>query len=129
MNSTTPTELSGIRKAAILLVLLGDSVASTICDHLPQESLRALAEEISSLGDIPDDTANLVLKEYESMSGPKKPVIQGGPEYAEKVLMKASATGGNGAAVHEIIASSKTSAQALEVLRTSTPERLANALK
>jgi flagellar motor switch protein FliG len=123
------TELSGIRKAAILLVLLGDSVASCICDHLPQESLRALAEEISSLGDIPDETANLVLKEYQSMAGPKKAVIQGGPEYAEKVLLKSSAPNGTKTAVHEIIASSKTSSQALEVVRTAPPDRLAAALK
>ena len=88
MNASAQAELNGVRKAAILLVLLGDSAASKICDHLPQDSLRALAEEISSLGDIPEETANMVLREYESMSGQKKSLAQGGPEYAEKVLIK-----------------------------------------
>src|ERR1700691_3256163 len=103
MSSPAQTELSGIRKAAILLVLLGDSVASTICDHLPQESLKALAEEISSIGEIPDETANLVLREYERMSGPKKVVVQGGPGYAEKVFLRANEQSGSKSAVYEII--------------------------
>ncbi len=129
MSPPAQVELSGIRKAAILLVLLGDSVASTICDHLPPDSLKALAEEISSLGEIPDETASLVLKEYERMSGPKKAIVQGGPEYAEKVLTKAGAPTGTKSAVQDIIALTKTSAQALEVLRTAPPARLAETLK
>src|SRR5271167_1191048 len=129
MNSSAQTELNGVRKAAILLVLLGDSAASRICDHLPQDSLRALAEEISSLGDIPEETAQMVLREHEQMSGKKKSMAQGGPEYAEKVLLKAGESSGTKSAVHEIIASTRTSAEALEVLRTAKPEHLATALK
>lgn len=129
MTAPAQSELTGIRKAAILLVLLGDSVASAICDHLPPDSLKALAEEISSLGEIPAETASIVLKEYQSMSGPKKAVVQGGPEYAEKVLLRAGATSGPNSGVQEIIALSKTSAQALEVLRVAPPDKLAEALK
>jgi len=129
MSPAPQPELNGVRKAAILLVLLGDSAASRICDHLPQESLRALAEEISSLGDIPEETANMVLREYEQMSGHKKAFAQGGPEYAEKVFTKANEPNGGKSGVHEIIESTKNSAHALEVLRGATPQRLANALK
>ncbi len=129
MNSSAQTELNGVRKAAILLVLLGDSAASKICDHLPQDSLRALAEEISSLGDIPEETAQMVLREYEHMSGKKKSLAQGGPEYAEKVFLKAGESNGTKSAVHEIITSSRTSAEALEILRTAKPEQLVTVLK
>jgi flagellar motor switch protein FliG len=129
MNASAQPELNGVRKAAILLVLLGDSAASKICDHLPEESLRALAEEISSLGDIPDETANMVLREYEQMSGHKKSMAQGGPEYAEKVFLKSAELNGTKSAVHEIIESTKTSAQALEILRTANSQRLVTALK
>jgi flagellar motor switch protein FliG len=129
MSSPAQTELSGIRKAAILLVLLGDSVASTICDHLPQESLKALAEEISSIGEIPDETANIVLREYELMSGPKKSVVQGGPGYAEKVFLKTNEQSGGKSAVYEIINTTKASVEAIEILRNATPDRLAAALK
>jgi flagellar motor switch protein FliG len=129
MTTSAQPELNGVRKAAILLVLLGDSAASKICDHLPQDALRALAEEVSSLGDIPDATANQVLREYEQMSGQKKSTMQGGPEYAEKVFIRANDGVGTKSAVHEIIESTKTSAQALEILRTTPAQRLANALK
>jgi flagellar motor switch protein FliG len=128
MSASPQLELKGLRKAAILLVLLGDSAASKICDHLPQDSLRALAEEISALGDIPDETANMVLREYEQMSGQRKSSAQGGPEYAEKLFIKGG-TGDAESEVHEIIEFTKTSAEALEVLRSTKPDRLANALK
>src|ERR1700722_16505291 len=88
MSATPQTGLTGIRKAAILLSLLGDSVASSICDHLPKESLRALNDELSSLGEIPAETANMVLKEYEQMSGQKVTAVQSAPKTAEKVLRK-----------------------------------------
>jgi flagellar motor switch protein FliG len=129
MNSSAQTELNGVRKAAILLVLLGDAAASKICDQLPQDSLRALAEEISALGDIPDETANMVLREYEQMSSHKKTSAQGGPEYAERVLLKAGDNNGTKSAVHEIITSSRTSSEAVEILRTAKPEHLATLLK
>ncbi len=129
MSPPPQTDLNGIRKAAILLVLLGDSAASKICDHLPQDSLRALAEEISSLGDIPEATADMVLREFESMSGQTKSMAQGGPEYAEKVLVRAGDGSGTKSAVHEIIESTKISAEALEVLRAAKPEQLATMLK
>jgi flagellar motor switch protein FliG len=129
MSSQVQSELNGVRKAAILLVLLGDSAASKICDHLPPEALRALAEEISSLGDIPDETAHLVLKEYERLCGQKKSIAQGGPEYAEKVLMKGTEPSGTKSAVKEIIESTKISTQALETLRAAKPQSLASALK
>ena len=128
MSSSTHTELTGVRKAAILLVLVGDAVASKICDHLPQESLRALAEEISSLGDIPEETANKVLQEYGSLIGQKKSIAQGGPEYAEKVFIKTTESSGTKSAVHEIIESTRTSAQAIEILRNASAQRLATAL-
>jgi flagellar motor switch protein FliG len=129
MTAPAQSELNGVRKAAILLVLLGDSAASKICDHLPQESLRALAEEISSLGDIPEETAAMVLREYEQMSGQRKSLAQGGPEYAEKVFLKSAEAGGSRSAVYEIIESTKTSAQALEILRAANTQRLVNGLK
>jgi flagellar motor switch protein FliG len=129
MSSSAQPDLNGIRKAAILLVLLGDSAASKICDHLPQDALRALAEEISSLGDIPEETADMVLREFQRMSGQTKSIVQGGPEYAEKVFLKTGDSSAAKSTVHEIIESSRTSAEALEILRAAKPEQLATSLK
>jgi len=129
MEPAAKGELTGVRKAAILLVLLGDSVASKICDQLPQDSLRALAEEISSLGDIPDDTANAVLHEYGQLSDEKKSFAQGGPAYAEKLFIKTGEANGAKDSVREIIETTKTSLQATQVLQSATPKRLATALQ
>src|ERR1700722_13520903 len=139
MNASAQTELTGIRKAAILLSLLGDSVASTICDHLPKESLRALNKELLSLGEIPDETANMVLKEYEQMSGQKVPTVQTARKPLENPMPKpaeiiassetnrpAVITGLSRPAapkseVREVIAPIKISPPILQALRSATP--------
>ena len=50
-SAKTPSaqNLSGIRKAAILLVLLGDEAASLVYRNLPEDDLQVLTEEISEL--------------------------------------------------------------------------------
>lgn len=48
-KATTAGNLTGIRKAAILLVLLGDEAASLVYRNLPEEDLQVLTEEISEL--------------------------------------------------------------------------------
>jgi flagellar motor switch protein FliG len=128
MTSSVQTELNGARKAAILLVLLGDSAASKICDHLPQDALRALAEEISALGDIPEETADMVLREYQGMSVQKGSLVQGGPDFAEKLFPKPTGINAPKSEVYEIIESTRTSAQALEVLQGADAKQLAAAL-
>ena len=147
MSASAQIELTGIRKAAILLSLLGDSVASSICDHLPKESLRALNDELSSLGEIPDETANLVLKEYEQMSGQKVPTVQTARKPVEKPLPKPAEMGvpsetcrpaeiigmsrpaAPRSEVREATAPVKISPEILRTLRAATPERLAQALQ
>ena len=49
--------LTGTRKAAILLVLLGDEVASLIYKNLSEEDLRVITQEISDLSQISPEIA------------------------------------------------------------------------
>jgi flagellar motor switch protein FliG len=65
MSATSKFDLSGPRKAAILMVVLGDRAAKELCDRLPQDALQILADEISSMGAIPEEVAAAVLQEYQ----------------------------------------------------------------
>jgi len=55
--------LSGVRKAAIVLVVLGDEAASAIYKNLPEEDLRVITQEITDLDYISPETAAQVLRE------------------------------------------------------------------
>jgi flagellar motor switch protein FliG len=81
--------LSNPRKAAMLMVLLGDEAARKICERLPPGALRILAQEIAELGSIPPEAAAEVLQEYQQMTTTEDSVARGGPDFATQFLMKA----------------------------------------
>ena len=79
----------GLRKAAILLVLLGEEVASNLYGHLPQDQLQQLTQEIARLGFIPADEAATVLEEYRQLAVSDQYAVHGGRDYASKLLTQA----------------------------------------
>ncbi|MGH9534519.1 MAG: flagellar motor switch protein FliG [Terriglobales bacterium] len=81
--------LTGLRKAAIVLVLLGDDTASQVCRGLSESEMQQLTHEISSLGYIDPAVAAQVLEEYYRLTVTQGYVAQGGAEYARKLLVRA----------------------------------------
>ena len=70
------------------MVLLGDEAARKICEHLPEASLRTLAQEITELGGIAPEAAAEVLSEYQRLAATDDAVARGGPEFATQFLVK-----------------------------------------
>lgn len=85
----TPKEMESQRKAAILLVLLGDEVSSEILKHMSQEEAQELSRAIYLLGNVPPREAEGILDEFHQLSVAQEYVAQGGSEYVLKVLNRA----------------------------------------
>ena len=49
----TPAEMPGLRKAAILMVAIGDELAKTLFQSLSERDVQRVTEEITKLGDVP----------------------------------------------------------------------------
>ena len=81
--------VAGIRKAAILLVVLGDEAASEVYRHLSTGEVQRLTQEISDLSYISPAMAAQVLQEYHQLSMTQDYLTQGGQEYANQLLVKA----------------------------------------
>jgi flagellar motor switch protein FliG len=88
VSPAAPKLLSNPRKAATLMVLLGEEAARKICEQLPEAALRLLAQEIAALGSIPPEEAAEVLQEYQQQNAPKESVGRGGPDFATQLLVK-----------------------------------------
>ncbi len=58
------TEMSGVRKSAILLQPMEPDRAAEILKRLPQASVEAVSQEIASLGAIEDHTLQAVWNEF-----------------------------------------------------------------
>jgi len=74
---TTPPP-TGLRKAAILMVLLGEDAASQIYRHLPPAEVEQVTQEITALDFVNPETALMVLEEFQRLVITGDYVSQGG---------------------------------------------------
>jgi flagellar motor switch protein FliG len=81
-------ELTGIRKAAVLTVLLGEDCSSNIFKYLHEDEIERIAREVASLGPVPADAGTKVLDEFHQMWQAAEYLTRGGVDYAQKLLVK-----------------------------------------
>ena len=67
-NADTNEIFSGLRKAAIAIVTLGDEVAAEVFRFLNEEEIQSLGREISKLSKVSPEQAERVLQEFHEMS-------------------------------------------------------------
>ena len=84
-----PAEIPGLRKAAILMVAIGDELAKKLFQSLSENDVRRVTEEITRLGDVPASQLTQVLTEFYGLLETQQYMVRGGPEYALKLLTEA----------------------------------------
>ena len=84
-----PAEMPGLRKAAILMVALGDELAKTLFQSLSENDVQRVTDEITRLGEVPAAQLTQVLTEFYGLLETQQYMVRGGPEYALKVLTEA----------------------------------------
>src|SRR6202012_6119228 len=87
IRPTAGHPLSGVRKAAIFLVALGDEIGKKILQHLSESDVQRLTEEIAELRGIPPELSLEVVEEFHEMLDTQQFMMHGGLDYAEKLLV------------------------------------------
>jgi flagellar motor switch protein FliG len=85
----TQAALPGIRKAAILMVILGDQASADILRQLDDEEVQTISREVARINSINNEQAECVLEEFYQMSMARDFVLKGGLDYARKMLLNA----------------------------------------
>jgi flagellar motor switch protein FliG len=129
MTATLPPSQAGIRKAAILLVLLGEEVASLIFKNLNDGELQKVTQEISEVGAISPAEATAILSEYYNLAITQEYIAQGGTEYAERLLIKTLGPEGARAMLEAVTRAQELSAGKLDSLQKADPQQLAKFLQ
>ncbi len=80
-------QIPGLRKAAILLVMLGDEASSLIMRNLDEDEIQEVSREIARVQSLTPEEAEGVLEEFYQMSVARDYVVKGGIEYARKLLV------------------------------------------
>jgi len=81
--------LTGVRKAAILLTVLGEEAAATVFRNLNAEDVQRLADEIAGLGTISTELSLQIFEEYQRMTQAQEFIIKGGYDLARRLIIKA----------------------------------------
>ena len=116
---------TGPRKAAILLVLLGEDTASQIYRRLPPSEVELITREIAGMSPFDSETALAVLEEFERLVTAGDYIAQGGTDYANKLLIKAFGEEGAKELLRQVSLTAEMNAGKLESLRKADPQQLA----
>ncbi len=125
----TPISTLGLQKAAILMVLLGEESASHIYRNLPEGDVERLTRRIAELEHFKPETAMSVLEEYYQLSLTQGYLAEGGPDYAQKLLVKAFGEAGAQRLLDQASRTMEQNAVQLESLQEADPQQLAKFLE
>jgi flagellar motor switch protein FliG len=115
--------ISSLRKAAILMVLLGDEAAVVIYKNLNPEDVRRLTQEIAEVETISPEEALQVLEEYR-LTLTQGYVSQGGLDYANHLLLRAFGDEGAKGLLDQMLQVPEAGAADLDSLQKADPEQL-----
>lgn len=121
--------VSGLRKAAILITLLGEEAAAKIFRLLSEEDLQAVTTEIYRLGTVSKDLSLRVLEEYDQLTQAQDHLATGGQDVAARMLMSAFGEQGAQTMLQRLMRSQDANSSRVESLQRIDPKQLARFLE
>lgn len=123
-------KLSGAEKAAILLLSLGDDIASKIFQNLDEKEIQILSNYMGHLDNISTDVIESVREEFvNAVSGGENGIVSGGKEYLKKVLSKVLDPKKVTDILHNLTLPGGEVKGGLDALKMADPKTVANFLK
>ncbi len=90
--ASNDTTLTGIQRAAVLLISLGPELSSTVFKHLKEEEIEDLTLEIANTRSISPQVKEDVINEFYEICLAQQYIDEGGIKYAKELLEKALGT-------------------------------------
>src|SRR6476659_855617 len=81
--------MPGLRKAAMLLIVLGEQTSAELLQQLSEEEVQKVSREVAKITAISGEQAESILNEFHHISTAGDYVARGGIEYARKLLQRA----------------------------------------
>jgi flagellar motor switch protein FliG len=80
--------MTGVRKAAVLLLAVGEELAKEILLALPEVDVQRLTEELAELRGITPELSSEILEEFWELLETQNYMVHGGIDYASRLLME-----------------------------------------
>ena len=117
--------ISGLRKAAILLVLLGEEASGQLLRELSEDEVQAVSREVARVSTIENEEAETVLEEFYQMCMAREYVVKGGIDFARKALMNAFGPETAKKLVDRLVKTLGNDTAAFDALQKADPQQLA----
>lgn len=118
-------KMSGLRKAAILMVLLGEEGSAGLLRNLDEEEVQSISREIAKLSAITTRQAESILEEFYQMSVAGDYVRKGGIDFAKRVLVGAFGPDSAKKMLDRLIKTLGAESASFDALRKVDPQQLA----
>jgi flagellar motor switch protein FliG len=80
---------TGVRKAAIFLVAVGEDLAKEILRALPEQDVQQITEELADLRGVTPELSGEIMEEFWQLLDTQHFIVHGGLDYASRVLSEA----------------------------------------
>jgi flagellar motor switch protein FliG len=87
VRQRAPVNMSGVRKAAVLLVAVGEELAKEILRALPEVDVQRLTEELADLRGITPQVTSEIMEEFWELLETQNYMVHGGLDYASRLLV------------------------------------------
>jgi flagellar motor switch protein FliG len=127
--AATASSNSTLRKAAIVLVSLGDQASAELIKRLPEKEIERVSQEVAKLGSVSGDEAVTVLKEFYLQGKSSNSIGRGGFDYTRKMLVNAFGPDSGGSLFERLRQGQRRLLMNVESLEKTDPEQLARFIR
>src|SRR6185437_12344946 len=128
-GGATTVPMSGLRKAAILMVALGDQMAKEIFHTLSPADVRQVVAEIAQLGEVPGHELAYVLAAFSNQLAADQYSLRGGADCANRLLVQAFGPDRAAQTLHEVNVTGNRSRADLSLLQRMEPQQIGRFLE
>lgn len=121
--------IAPLRKAAILIMTLGEDTSRLLMRELGEQEIQRLTEELSRVGEIAPEEQAAVLIEFYGLLETQQYMLRGGPEYASRLLTETFGPQRAEELLRDGTRMSDTSAGDLSALQKMDPAQLSKSLE
>ncbi len=124
-EASTGAKLTGLQKAAILLIALGPTESAGILKLVPEDHAARLAKAVARCENASPADIQQALEEFDQYAISQRLMIKGGLDYAQKLLLEAYGPEMAGRLIERLTRSLKSDSTTFEKFRKVDPQQLA----
>src|SRR5215471_1112898 len=124
-DNSVKEHIPGPRKAAILLMMIGEDVSSLILKELDEDEVQQIGREIARVQSLSSEEAEGVLEEFSQKVASHEFMLKGGLDYARKLLYAAFGIENGRNMMDRLVKTLGNETLSFDALRKTDPQQLA----